>query len=115
MDGVYETLCHALGLDANGRGESYRSHFVTGEGSSDYAHCMTAVAAGLMVRHAGSELTGGDYLFRVTDAGRKFVADNRPELPRMTAAQRRYRQWLDADSGLSFGEWIKREARACNA
>ncbi len=28
-------------------------------------------------------------------------------VPRLTASQRRYQQYLDADSGLSFMEWLK--------
>jgi hypothetical protein len=63
---------HALGLT---RGEAeYRNHFVTGPGSSDYSDCMTLVDSGMMLRRPGSELTGGDYLFVVTDKGRSMLA-----------------------------------------
>ena len=66
-------LRHAIGLNDDGKagkhGE-YRNHFVTGKGSNDYADCMALVASGHMIRRAGSELTGGDDLFMVTDAGR---------------------------------------------
>ena len=28
-------------------------------------------------------------------------------LPRQTRSQRRYQAWLDADSGMKFGDWLK--------
>lgn len=63
-------ICHSLGLRDDGRGKPYRSHFVTGEGSTDYPDCMALTELGLMVRRDGSPLTGGDDLFLVTDAGK---------------------------------------------
>ncbi len=67
-----QILMHALGIrKPNGR--PYRNHFVTGEGSDDYPICMALVARGLMVKRKGSELTGGDDVFFVTDAGRDFA------------------------------------------
>ena len=63
-------LRHSLGLRDDGRGRAYRNHFVTGEGSTDYPHCMALVDAGLMTRRKGSALSGGDDIFIVTEAGR---------------------------------------------
>jgi len=65
----HHILRHSLGLNY-GR-EMYRNHFVTGEGSTDYPDCMALVKMGLMTRRAGSELTGGDDVFFVTDEGKK--------------------------------------------
>jgi hypothetical protein len=66
-----DILRHALGLN---RGkEAYRNHFVTGKGSSDYADCCALVETGLMVYRKGNELTGGDDLFQVTEAGRRVA------------------------------------------
>ena len=59
---------HALGLP-NKRSRSYRNHFVTGEGSTDYAPWIEMVAAGLAKRWKGNEMTGGDDLFRLTKTG----------------------------------------------
>lgn len=115
MDDIYEILCHALGLDRCGRGHSDRNHFVTGEGSTDHSLCMQATEHGLMTRRDGSFLTGGDDLFTVTDAGRVFVRENKPEVPQATRAQRRYQRYLEADSGLSFGDWLKRGGLSCSA
>lgn len=63
-----QILRHALGLDR--RGGEYRNHFVTGPGSSDYQDCEALVAAGLMTKRPGNELTGGDGCYTVTDAGK---------------------------------------------
>lgn len=59
---------HALGLP-NRRNQSYRNHFVTGPGCTDYDHWMRMVADGDAFRRAGSQLTGGDDLFMLTKAG----------------------------------------------
>lgn len=100
-------LQHALGLDRYGQGNSYRSHFVTGPGTTDYPACMELVEGGLMVRRPPSALTGGGDCFIVTDTGRQYVRDNSPPPPKLTRSQRRYLDWLDAGCGLRFGEWIK--------
>ena len=62
----HDILRHALGL---GKRE-YRNHFVTGPGSTDYPSCEALVAAGLMTRRAGSQLSGGDFIYHVTNDGR---------------------------------------------
>ena len=64
-----DILMHALGMRKVGD-PSFRNHFVTGPGTTDYPHCEALVAAGMMRRRAGHLLTGGDPLFIVTDAGR---------------------------------------------
>ena len=63
-----EIILHALGL--NRRDREYRNHFVSGSGSDDYQHCEELVTAGLMTRHKGNVLSGGDNIYIVTDAGR---------------------------------------------
>lgn len=71
-------LRHALGTGDDSRKQAYRNHFVTGEGSDDYADCMALVDGGLMARRAGSELTGGNDLFMVTEAGKRVSAPADP-------------------------------------
>jgi hypothetical protein len=109
-------LQHSIGADEYGhivRGGG-RNYFVTGEGSDDYPHCMALVSAGLMTRRAGSAISGGDDIFHVTEAGRKYVAEHSEQPPKLTASQRRYQAYLDADTCMTFGEWLKcRESRAC--
>ena len=62
-------LRHALGLKADGRGRSYRCHFVTGPGSDDFDDCEALVASGAMTKRAGSPLSGGDPTYLVTEEG----------------------------------------------
>jgi hypothetical protein len=102
-------LQHSIGADEYGRivRGGGRNHFVTGEGSDDYPHCMALVAAGLMTRRAGSAISGGDDIFFVTEAGKAHVTDHSPKPPKLTASQRRYQEFLDEDSDLRFGEWLK--------
>lgn len=101
-------LQHSLGVDQYGRGRQYRNHFVTGEGSTDHPFCMALAEKGLMTRRPGSELTGADDLFLVTDSGRRWMQENSPVPPKLTRSQQRYRDYIEVDSSLSFGEWIKR-------
>lgn len=104
-----EILRHSLGLDLHGRGNEYRNHYVAGPGHHSFDECEALVADGLMVRHNPRALFGGDYCFVVTDAGREWVRDHRPPPPpKLTRSQQRYRDFLNADCGLSFREWISR-------
>lgn len=105
-------LQHTIGRDEFGRPRSagnpeFRNHFVTGEGGKDHADCMALVAAGLMARRAGGQISGGDDIFHATQAGRNYVAAYSPAPPKLTRSQQRYEAFLDEDSGLTFGEWLK--------
>lgn len=101
-------LQHALGVDEFGRGEQHRSHFVTGSDCDDHSLCMDLVTRGLMTRRDGSTLPyGGMDLFHVTDAGRRYVAETSATPPKLTRSQRRYADYLAADCGLSFIEWLR--------
>lgn len=62
-------LRHALGLGADGSGIAYRNYFVTGPGSDDFADCEALVMAGAMTKRQGSEISGGDPVYRVTELG----------------------------------------------
>lgn len=107
--GQLRILQHSLGVGDFGDKPSHRNHFVTGEGSKDFACCQTLVAAGLMTRREPTALTGGDYCYLVTKAGVSFVAEHspqRPPEPKLTRSQKNYRRWLEADCGLSFAEWM---------
>lgn len=103
-------LQHSLGLDEYGHGRQYRNHFCTGPGSADFDDCNALVNEGLMTRRPGSELSGGSDIFLVTPAGVDFVARNSPTRPpeaKLSRSQKNYRRYLDADCGISFGEWIR--------
>lgn len=101
-------LQHSLGCDEFGQGAMSRNHFVTNPGGHDGKLCLQLVAVGFM-RDCGSrgELTGGDSLFVVTDEGKQAMLRSSPKPPKMTRSQRRYRDFLRSDCGLSFGEWLK--------
>lgn len=109
-DDQLAVLRHALGLDEDGSGAVYRNHFVAAD---DDVQCRALVAAGLMKQRAmAPELTGGGVCFVVTEAGREAVSQHAPRPKRLTRDQRRYRDWLRADCGLSFGNWLRRGGAA---
>lgn len=111
MSTILHILQHALGRNRYGKSPNgrpdYRNHFCAGDGSGDFVLCREAVAQGLMREHPPREISGGDHVFVVTDAGKTYIAEHSPPEPARTRGQERYRRFLDADSGLSFGEWIK--------
>lgn len=76
-----ELARHALGLP-NSRRTSYRNHFVTGAGCDDYAEWQAMVAAGFAKRRAGNQLSGGDDVFWLTEAGAKTALLPREHLDR---------------------------------
>ena len=99
-----ETLQHALGLDQYGQGKMYRNYFCAGGG--DVAVCRSLVEMGYM-RHHSTTAVFPDYNCSVTEAGKQAVRDESPPPPKLTRSQQRYRAFLHADCGYSFGEWLK--------
>ena len=108
-------LQHSLGVDQYGQGEQYRNYFVTGEGSIDHPHCLALVSRALMTVRRGNALTGDMDLFHVTDLGKAVMADASPAAPKLTAGQKRYRQWLDADGDLPFIDYCRRKPETPHA
>lgn len=104
-------LQHSLGLDQYGRGTMYRDHFVTGEGSVDHPACVELTALGFMTRRAAVQMYGGDDIFRVTEAGKLAAIENSPPPPKLSRSKQRYADWIEADSCLSFGDWLKWKER----
>lgn len=107
---ILRILQHALGRDQYGKcsRDTSRNHFCAGEGSDDFALCRDAVAKGLMREHAPREISGGDHIFVVTDAGRSWMLANSPAPPKVSRAKARYLQWLNgAADFVGFGEWLK--------
>ena len=100
-------LQHTLGLNQYGQGAGHRNHFVTSEGTTEWPVCIAAVADGLMTQTKGNALTGGSDVFRVTPTGMTWVQQHSPKAPKLTRSQQAYRDYLAADTGLSFGEWLK--------
>ena len=114
-------LRHSIGYDDNG-GDRFpnarsmderRNHFVTHPDARDWNLCKELVAMGYMAEHGPRKIIGGDYLFTVTDEGREVVLLHKPVRQKLTASQRRYQDFLDADSGLTFKEWLKCKRERC--
>ncbi len=99
-----EILQHSLGVDQYGHGRMYRNHFCAGGGDVDI--CRSLVELGYMREHRTTELFP-DYNCSVTEAGKEAVRQQSPKPPKLTRSQQRYREFLHADTGYSFGEWLK--------
>jgi hypothetical protein len=118
MDNKLHILQHSLGVGDYGDKPSHRNHFCTGPGSSDFDNCRALVADGLMTERAGSAISGGDTIFRVTPAGVDYVALHSPARPKESRSKQRYsryREYGDGfDSFLSFCRWDADPARSWN-
>ncbi|WP_210270029.1 hypothetical protein [Aureimonas mangrovi] len=69
-----EIARHALGLDGRRR-QSYRNHYVAGEGGDDFVTLREMVEAGFARQHRASPLSGGDPIFTLTRAGAERALD----------------------------------------
>lgn len=109
-----QILQHALGLDQYGQGEMYRNHFCAGESDEDI--CRQLVAMGYMRLWPHADPNTGEtpgypyYNCSVTEAGKTVVLAQSPKPPKLTRGQQRYRRFLRAGLGISFGEFIKMES-----
>ena len=103
MTEAEHTLLHTLGLTRRGAVMS-RNYF-----AGDAPEMAELVAAGLMEKVSnGNKITGGDPVFRATAAGKRRALEiHAREYPKPSRSRARYQAWLDADSGMSFGEWLK--------
>jgi hypothetical protein len=98
-------LQHSLGVDQFGQGRQYRNHYCSGAGSTGWDILVEMVERGLMTRRDDGPW-GGDSMFYVTDAGRKYVAQHSPPPPKLTRSQQRYQRYCEADCSLTFREWL---------
>lgn len=102
-------LQHSLGYDQYGRCSTDRNHFVTDEASSDGRVCLELVAMDLMSNDGPRSLCGGMSVFHVTRKGKDAMRLQSPQPPppeKLTPGKQRYRDYIRADSGLSFREWM---------
>jgi hypothetical protein len=109
---ILHILQHAIGRNEYGKpkngNKDYRNHFCTGAGSTDFDTCREAVSLGLMTEHPPRAISGGDHIFRVTEAGKAYIAKNSPPEPKVTRSQARYRRFLNtAADFMTFGEWLR--------
>ena len=131
-----EILQHAMGLDKYGRCAAHedvlqcrnhgtlpghRNHFCAGgecvstphlpcSKNCDACACRELVALGLMRQHA-TTATYPYYNCSVTEEGRKAIREQSPPAPKLSKSQKNYRAFLSADTGMTFGEWLKRPKR----
>lgn len=101
-------LQHSLGLDKYGQGEVYRNHFCAG--GVDLPLCRELADMEYMREYTATEISGGDPTFTVTIKGAIACVRESPAPPKLTRSQKRYRQFLRADTGRPFGEWLKDQA-----
>lgn len=95
-------LHHTLGLCPDQR-RPYRNHFVAGTGHDDMPDLEALEAAGLMHRRPTPKFCEpGDVVFHATDKGISTAL----ALLASPRKRSRYDDFLDADSGMSFGEFL---------
>ena len=98
-------LHHTLGVTPERRAP-YRNHFVAGPGHHDQIDLEVLEAAEMMRRAPAPRFcTPGDEVFSVTDAGRAHALDNLPPAPPAPKLTK-YDEFLDADYGHSFADWL---------
>lgn len=101
-DAQIALLHHTLGVTPKRR-EPYRNHFVASEGHHDMLDLKALESAGLMARSPTPKFCpADDIVFHVTAAGRAYALENLAQPPKLT----RYGEYLDADYGHSFAEWL---------
>lgn len=102
-----QILQHSLGVDQYGQGTHYRNHFCAGGRDEDV--CRSLVALGYMKEHRTTEWLPY-YNCSVTEEGKAAMLRESPKAPVLTRGQQRYREFLKADTGGSFIEWLKDRA-----
>lgn len=99
-------LRHSLGTDWEGNVRWDRNYF--DPGGEDLKICESLLAQGYMCKAKTKTAFIGNNLFYVTEAGKQYVREHEPQKKVLTRSQERYRKFLNADSCLDFGEWLKR-------
>lgn len=99
-------LQHSLGVDKYGQGKQYRNNFVTDPSSDDGVACGELCKLGYMKTHGPQALAGGMHYFCVTPQGVDAVALQSPAPPKVSRSRQRYLDFLHADSGMTFKEWL---------
>lgn len=108
-------LRHAIGVDDDGTDrypharsmDERRNRFVTNPTSEDGKNCQALVSLKLMADHGPQKMMGGMHYYTVTDDGMRCVLLHKPLRKRLTKSKQRYQDFLNADCGLRFGEWLK--------
>lgn len=98
-----QILQHSLGVDQFGQGPQFRNHFIT----DNDAEMAELVALGYVHNCGSNTATGGMNCYRVTPEGKTAMREHSPKPPKLSRSQKRYRAFLNADSGMTFFEYMK--------
>nr|WP_154325084.1 hypothetical protein [Pantoea sp. 201603H] len=96
-----ELMQHALGINERQR-EPYRNYFLADEGHTDNASWLELVEEGYATSRPAPAFVGGGVIYHVTEKGQAAAISALPVPKKPTA----YDQYLDADSCMSFSEWL---------
>lgn len=114
-------LQHSLGCDDYGRTsyrggnegdgcfEFSRNRFVTDPGNGDGLLCVELVNLGLMKDHGAQSIAGGMHCYIVTREGVAAMKQHSPKPPKVSRSRSRYLQFLHADLGCTFAEYLKNQ------
>ena len=104
---------HALGIDDAGipknNRDYFRNRFFTDLNTEDGKECQHLVEIGMMEGTGPLFLAAGMHMFMVSEQGRKYVDENAPTPEKLTRSQKRYKRFLELDTGLTFKEFLMRK------
>jgi len=109
-DKALQILFHTLGLRPEAHKlECYRNHYVAGEGHPAQGRLKELESKGLMKQlRSPAFLAPGDTTWAATEAGKELaMREAVAREPKQTRGQRRYARWLESESPMEFGEWLK--------
>lgn len=106
---------HSLGCDkfgqaknrgadeGDGRHGYYRNRYV----SDPTPDLMALTESGFLKDYGAQSLMGGMHYFAVTREGVEAMIQQSPKPPKLTRGQKMYREFLSADCGMTFIEYLK--------
>lgn len=98
-------LHHTIGVCEQVR-MPYRNRYLAGPGHHSERDLEALVAGGLMIKRAAPAFCDPtDVLYMATEVGQKVAMDGLPPEP-PKPRRNKYIEWLDADTGYSFAEFI---------
>lgn len=96
-----ELMQHALGVNERNR-EPYRNYFLSSHEDNEWEEL---ISKGLATSYPAPKGVCGDIYYQVTDEGKNVAIAKLPE-PKAEKKNSNYEKYLDADTCLSFGEYI---------
>lgn len=98
-----DILQHTIGVRADMR-VPYRNRYLAGPGHHANAHLEALVLAGLMTKREPPKFCDPtDVLYMCTEAGQQAAIEGLPPPPKSN----RYDDWLAADCGYTFSEYLR--------